>query len=562
MDRLAFICAQPALIAAILANPYLAVRHLAPRADLQLTLAVSGLVSLFIHVAVPVALHLLDVPISIRSLALVHVSLTLCLLVLTRLRRLSCHVESSCDARVPIMLCALFALLVLPFTHLAGIDTYKWQGLATNVRVEQAANWLVHPLSLAGFTPRAYPCIQPLLLATVQVLGRYGVDWGFYVVSVLIGTLGIMSAWVFGRRCFGTPQAAHWFSFLYAFSPVFMRYGHWATGRGALLAVLPLFLLGVLELPRRRGWALLAVTALLLPATHKTGTVALLVMLPLAAVSPLVPGRRWTMVLVAAPFMLAAVVFAEPRGLSAPAGSVVGFLLTDVTRFGWMLLPLVVGLLLSDALTRRPAMRCMPILLATFPIAHARDMYGALLALPVVTMAATAGLLELRSRTNRWAYGVALAAVSLTLLGSVAIVVNRSFGATPERIRQAAAFLEGHDPHGPFTLDAPGRTRQQMHAYVSGCPRFTIHHAGPPTLRLLAPPAIKGPPRDVLLSWMTYLRDPFELSGIEMEWYGTNPKAYFVTVDGEGTHPEGAERLYEQDGVCVLAMPQDGPSRR
>ena len=68
---------------------------------------------------------------------------------------------------------------------------------------------------------------------------------GYGIASLYIGALGMLAAFLLGRRLFPQPRRAAWTALLYVASPVFMRYAHWATGRGLLVALMPLLVLAV-----------------------------------------------------------------------------------------------------------------------------------------------------------------------------------------------------------------------------------------------------------------------------------------------------------------------------
>jgi hypothetical protein len=448
------------------------------------------------------------------------------------------------------------AILVLPLTCLAGIDTYKWQGLATNVRLERCIPWLIHPLSLLGFTPRAYPGAQPLLLATVQIMGRLGVDWGYYAVSVLSGALGIAGAYALGRRLFGTPGHACWYAFLYAFSPVFMRYNHWATGRGLFLALLPLFLLSLVDMPRAGAWLTFALTAPLLPLCHKTGLLALALVLGGALLSPCLPRKdiKLVMLVVFVPFLALGIMAAPPLLLGTPLGSLCGFAFKAVARFGWYLPFSVAGLVLPGTWNARPAWRRLLVpFLAVFPLAFTADMYGALVALPFICLAATGCRHWLQQRFPARGRALAACGVILTVLAAGTIVVHRSANATPRRIRTAARFLNQYDPLGPYRVSAPGRCRQQIHAYVSGCPRFEIAAGQHSTWSVAFPPGPGATLVETVKSWLDYGRTMFEVSDVDIDWYGRNPRVYYVTIDGTGEAPVDTTRIYAHGGVVIRA---------
>lgn len=556
-----------ALISALFVTPYLAVRNLFPRAGAVSALCLGGAASIMFNTAVPILFDRAGIPIDRLTLTLAHLVTVSPVIALTLIRGLPFLPAKRNGLRACAGLISLFALMVLPFTYLAGIDTYKWQGLATNVRVERCIPWLIHPLSLFGFTPRSYPSAQPLILATVEIMLRSGVDWGYYVVSTFSGALGILAAFAFGRRFFGTDRQAGWYAFLYGFSPVFVRYNHWATGRGLLLALLPLFLLSVLEAPRARGWGGLLLTGVLMPLAHKTG----LVVLPLGLISPAVgcilprTRNRTILALAALPF-LGACLLVSPTALFAtlPFGAAAGFAAKAATRFAWYIPLAVVGWLgpanwFADSGPRK----LVAAALLSLPASFAADMYGALAALPFVTLAAAAGFFWLTERLPASGIVARIAATVLTLAGALVIVIHRSVNATPPRIRAAARFLESYDPQGPYDVVSPLRARLQIHAYVSGCPRFEVV-AGPDARVSLKPlPPLDGRPSEIVKSLIDYGRDFVALDDITVFWYGRNPRSYYLAVDGAGPAPPESRRIYDRDGVVIREPKgQQQPGRR
>lgn len=535
--------------------PWFLVRLIAPRVSSYTALALAGAASLALNAAIPVVLHLLGVPIRGASLASAHALVFAPVAAATWFRPPpSVLGPRTADLGLPssvLRLALVFAVVVLPVTHMAGIDTYKWQDLATAVAVERNVPWLTHPLSLAGFTPRSYPSVQPLALASFQILGSLGVDGGFYAMSLLSGLTGLFSAAALGMRLFAIPSRALWFAGLYAFSPVFLRYNHWATGRGVFLALLPLLLLGFLEWPRWRAWLLIPAVSVLLVLSHKAGLVAVVVIGIAAPLALLVPRRdiRWLRIAALMPFVAAAVLLSG----HLPYG-VLGFARKAVTRFGWYVPVAALALLGVRSWWANPAWRRLfPAALLTFPLAFHKEMYGAMLALPFVCHAATAGLDFLFELWPARARALALTAAALTAVSGLAIVANRTITATERRVWQAARFLEQYDPAGPFRIEAPGMARAQIQAYCSGCPRFEVSAAGPAQFVVRAPPPLRGAPEAVAQAWIDYLRHAFAAGDAEVSWYGRNPRFYQVTLDERGPVPRGTKLLYERDGVRLFA---------
>jgi len=544
------------LLLAFIVNPYLLARHISPRAGMGDTVPLAGVAAVIINAIIPVTFHYLSVPVNAPSLCLAHCAVFILLAAVALARHLKIACEIARTDRIPCMLCLCFAILVVPVTYLAGIDTYKWQDLATSVQVERCVPWLVHPLSLLGFTPRSYPSAQPLLLATIQILGGLGVDWGYFLMSVFAGTLGVFSSYALGRRFFGEPKAAGWLSFFYAFSPVFMRYNHWATGRGLFLALLPLFVLSLLNIPRVRAILTAGVIAALLALSHKTGLTAVAAISGSMTVVLILPRRdsRFLVAVLILVCVVAGCLLAPTIFFSPPLGNVLGFLRYDFARFGWMAPLGALGLIAHAGWFSKTAWRrTVPPLLFTFPIAHTSDMYGALTALPFITLCATAGFMWLRRNWPSKGKLICHAAAALTMLGALTIVVHRSASATPPPVRAAARFLEAYDPEGPLMVKAPGMAAVQIQAYLSGCPRFKVFPPPGMGIKINRPPALRRNPKKVFVDWITYLRTFLVVPGTRTLWYGESPRMYYITINRKGSPPKRCTRLYCEDGVEIYA---------
>jgi len=535
---------------ALVVNPILLARLTLRRASWILTLAGVGPWAIALNVLVPVGLHLAGQPIVQGSLAAVHGTLAVLLLIATSAGPQPPPAWPTAAGpawRAIGPLFVLYAVLVLPVTPIAGVDTYKWQDLATNVAVERAIPWLVHPASLIGFTPRSYPSAQPLVLASIQILGALGVDWGFYLVSLLTGFTAITGAYALGRRLVDTGNHARWLAFLYGFAPLLMRYGYWATGRGFLLALLPLFVCLLLE-ARTVPLLAAALLAVLLVLSHKVGLVAVVVF-PLAmVVSPLLTPVRSRRTL-----QLALLTGAAAVGLLLSGGPV-AWAARAVSRFAWLIPLAVLGWVAMDWANTRGRRTLLAATLITIPLLAADEPYGALLAAPLLATAAAAGVTVLEHHVTLARRALLRPVlIGLVLLASSVVLVRQALDSPSRAVCRAAQFLDAYDPLGPYRIEAPGRTRTQMQAYVAGCPRFNINVPADSALVIRPPPPLSGAWRADLRHWTGWLRTAFELSDTETAWYGGATNVYYVIVNAQGSAPPGARQIYSRDGVTILA---------
>ena len=181
------------------------------------------------------------------------------------------------------------------------------------------------------------------------------------------------------------------------------------------------------------------------------------------------------------------------------------------------------------------------------------DMYGALLALPFIAFAATAGFAWIDGKWPRAVTG--RTTIALTLVAALAIVINQALDSPDESVYRAAQFLEQHDPRGPYRIEAPGKVRAQMQAYVSGCPRFTVTSGTKTQLTLPVPPRWAGTLQQNARHWIDYLRTSLDVSGASTDWYGAGDKVYYVTVGNEGIKPPQSRLIFTHGKVSVFDTP-------
>ncbi len=579
MIALGITAARFLLLAVLLAGtPLLLVFAAVPRAPWPKRLSNAGLLSVGLVLVVALGLHVANVPITALSLIATHLCVFAVSLIaaysLSRHGCLKTGPQSPAARRPPptaYCLLILLLLLLFPWTYFTGIDTYKWQDLATSVRMEQSLPWIVHPLSLPGFTPRAYPPAHPVLLATVQIVGDLGVDGGFAVVSWLVALLGVAAATRLAG-VFLSPRVALATGLLYGFSPVFMRYAHWATGRGLFLAVFPVFLALLAEpLPEHGGGALarsavllrrtlgVGLVGVLLVLTHKVALVAVPLVLVAAVAAGCMPRRLPVAVRIgmALPFLVAAAAMVTPALQPGLAGLPGGLVRTGVIRFGWMLPFTLAGLGVAPVVAERLRTYAGRLLflcaLPAIPLAFERQMYGALYALPFICLFAVDGFQALVARVPlTWRTRCVRTVVAMTLAGALVTVLVRSQVACPPRLYRAAMFLEAYDPEGPFMVHAPGLARTRVQAYVSGCARFDVRVADAarplwPTL----PPPRRPTLRATVDAWASALRGLVALEDTAVDWYGSPRVHYHFVIDGHGIPPAESECIYDREGIAI-----------
>jgi hypothetical protein len=411
------------------------------------------------------------------------------------------------------------------------------------------------------------------MLAAIQITGNLGIEPGFGVLSIFTAIIGCAAAYLFGLKAFDKPRTASIYALLYIYTPVFTRYTHWATGRGLFLALFPLLLALLINnknfcakeptpASKRLAFILYPLAfisiSLLLALSHKVGFIMALAAIPLYLLGLLIPkySTRTAIVISIIPFTVLALAIVPRTLLPFPAGNALGIIRYSITRFG-LLMPLALYGMLApkDLFAAARRRKLYPLMLPAIPLAFEHHMYGALIAAPMITLAAAPAVEQLLSSTKKYprlhtsAFIVYL--LSFSLLPALAAVIHRSLIATPDRIYNAAMFLEKYDPLGPFTVSAPGRARTQIQAYVSGCPRFNINAATNLTIKFNRPPALNGHPSETIENWISYMRGFISIPKTSTDWYGTNPASYYFTIDKKGSHPQDTSIIYDKDNVRI-----------
>jgi hypothetical protein len=281
--------------------------------------------------------------------------------------------------------------------------------------------------------------------------------------------------------------------------------------------------------------------SLLLALSHKAGLIGIILIPLLFLISPvfILIRDRWSLVLA----LLAVLAI----GLMVAGGNPATLTYRLLTRFGWLLPLAILGLYSAPGQFRTsPARAMLAAGFSTLALSCTTDMYGALLALPFITFIATTGFATLPERPFTPLIMV------LTGLTALIIVVNQSLDSPDESVYRAAQFLEQHDPKGPYRIEAPGRTRPRMQAYVSGCPRFTVESATEAELAVARPPQWTGTLSIDTRHWIDYLRNMVALRGSSTDWYGGGNTVYYITVAGEGNVPRDAKLLFTHGTVKVF----------
>ncbi len=438
-------------------------------------------------------------------------------------------------------------LLVIPWTALAGIDTYKWQDYATNLAVDPSLSLLVHPLSWFGFTPRTCPIGHPALLTTVQMLFPCEVRGGFFIVSSYVGILAMVTTRILAHQLFQERQARFVWVILYILAPVMVRYGHWATGRGLFMALFPLMMLAMVHRSTSHVWLHGLPVFILLAMAHKVAWPVLVIGLILLALRTLlrnapVPCRYL--------FVVAGIV-----GCLAwlPLLGLAGWMRLAIGRFV-CLLPLSV--LAVTVISKHPInLQETTLWLGTcmaLPAALDPSMYGALPATLFLTWGGVYGLVVLQQKQPLW-YPHLFKLIMLSAgIGALAVVMVRSSQAMPLRLEKAARFLDQQVPEGPIQLTGPGRPVNQVQAYLRACPLPSVDHTGTAAIQWRRPPGFSGSIDQTGQAWASYFRNPFDWKGFAIHYYGKSPQRYHLSINGVNDQLISNATCVYHDGPVAL----------
>jgi hypothetical protein len=435
----------------------------APRVALEYLFAAIAL-----NMAIPLLLHELHIPISRFSQQIAAGLIAFAVLPIAAWNTWRFPLRISLCSSDRRLLAALIILipLLLPWSCLTGIDTYKWQDFASAVVIGKQIPWLHNHLGLFGLVPRSYPTAFPLLLASCQLPANGAIQPGFAVASLLVGTTALLAAYQLGRRLFPSRNHAVLFATLYALSPVMLRYAHWATGRGLFLAIYPLLLAATTRPRRRRAMAAMLGYSFLLLLCHKSALVAVPLALGGALIcrtrAPQAPSATSRTILAILALLLFAVLWRLSPGL-IPLNSIPRLALT---RYH-LLLPLaLIGFALRPPTAISPAWRAMlPALLVAPSLAFDPAMYGALVVLPHIAAFATAGIAWLEPRVrNPWP---TQAIIVIAVLAAIVTVAHRAHSAASPQLRTLAHRID-QQATGPILLQ--GAHRRHAQAYVLAAP--------------------------------------------------------------------------------------------
>jgi hypothetical protein len=172
------------------------------------------------------------------------------------------------------LLIALNIIIRYPVTpHELGNDAFFIHGLANSISEYGYAKWVIHPLSFFGLYPYSYASGVPHLLSICSSITGLGMECTIYMVSLLLGIIGIFGAFVMAGEFSDNFYFKALVAFIFSLSPLALKFTLWTVStRGMLLMLLPLFiwcLLKVYKGYQHRYLFLSMLFFILLASAHK-----------------------------------------------------------------------------------------------------------------------------------------------------------------------------------------------------------------------------------------------------------------------------------------------------
>src|SRR2546430_7337937 len=137
--------------------------------------------------------------------------------------------------------------------HEVDVDSYFIHAITGTILDNGHAEWTVSPLSYFGWYPLSYPSASPFTLAGVAVLSGSSIETSILFVTLLLGPIGILGAFVMGREVRSGDGFALCAAYLYGIAPRFLSITLWtASTRNLFMALLPIFVWTLLVTYRKR----------------------------------------------------------------------------------------------------------------------------------------------------------------------------------------------------------------------------------------------------------------------------------------------------------------------
>src|SRR5436309_6545387 len=113
--------------------------------------------------------------------------------------------------------------------HEVDVDSYFVHAITGTILDDGHAEWTVNLLSYFGWYPLSYPSAGPFALAGVAELTGSSIETSILLLTLLLGPIGILGAFVMAREVRSTNGFALCAAYLYGIAPRFLSITLWTA---------------------------------------------------------------------------------------------------------------------------------------------------------------------------------------------------------------------------------------------------------------------------------------------------------------------------------------------
>ena len=175
--------------------------------------------------------------------------------------------------------------------HEMGSDTTFIHSMANSIIRDGNAIWILHPSSYFGLYALSYPSALPFILAGGSEASGMPVEGIMLVTGIIFAIAGVLCAYIVAKLIRDDDLFAYLMALLFILAPFLVKDTTWvASSRGYVVALSPFLLLLLIKHMRTRDLRYLVLslaTFIVMAATHRMGTLAILVLIAYIFAIPL-----------------------------------------------------------------------------------------------------------------------------------------------------------------------------------------------------------------------------------------------------------------------------------
>lgn len=417
-----------------------------------------------------------------------------------------------------LLLAVLFVNLALLFPqggHESGVDSFVWHGMATSIKANGRALWVINPLSYFGLYPLSNPSGSPFLVAILSDLSGISVEGSVLLTDVMLAVPALLLAFVLGWYIFRDEMLAILLACIQSLAPVLLGSLAWQMPtRIVFTMLLPMLLWTLMRLaqhPSAKTAALAGITFVTMMMFHRLTVLAILVCVAFVLVGIYIVAFRTLRIKKPAFFLNSRFKRSAPflaLGILATAAAVtifatdtlqqysegvvfsgssrlteLGNLAVSLTRSAGLLIPLLLLGVASMAFGRGKSFK-EPFLLVAFlsfvPALFLRQ-YTGYYTVPFTSVFTALGLYVIvrMQTTTRRKTAVVGAAIAVLVVSSI-VITDYNLDLLPTlsgNTYSAALYIHGYPRGGVVAND--GLLGAQVDA-ISGCPYLPVGGATTP----------------------------------------------------------------------------------